>query len=130
MDIIDTTLKANSRNIAGMGIRTEPGAWDWTSFTIDGANHDLDVSSIVPAGAKWVLFQYELTNTQANVYFGLHKNGGSAWFDAGLVYSQVANVPIRGQLWVQCDLNRIVEYIFQNTGSWSSTALSVVSWAF
>lgn len=102
--------------VAGYTDRGDPAAYDWTLAELieDGAYHDLDLSAIVPAGAKAVsLFVlYKASATAMAVRF--RKNGNTNANNRGQVTSAVANLPITGDITVACDNNRVIEYFLSS----------------
>lgn len=90
--------------------RGDPAAADFTSFTTDSYWHDLDLSSIVPSGAKAVLLGLELLDDAAGSYFLVRKNGNSNAYNADKIRTQVANISMDGNLIVFVDANRVIEY--------------------
>jgi len=111
--------------------RGDPSAFDFTlsgtPLTTDGTWRDLDLSSIVPAGAKLVLFIVYILDDAANSAFGIRKNGNSNAFNSGFCRTQVANIPNYIDMLVPCDTNRVVEY-FATSLTWSDIGITVKGW--
>lgn len=105
--------------------RGDPASYDWTvgSFTTNGAYHDLDCSSIVPAGAKAIVFRVYLSDETEDVFFQMRKNGNSNGINNSKLFVQTANRTATCDMIVACDSNRVVEYLASNT---TITTLSVV----
>lgn len=101
-----------------------------TTLTIDGAFHDLDLSSIVPLGAKAVLLHIQLRHTAPAVglYVAFRKNGETNAYDSMYCYPQVANLDIFFNIAVSCDTNRVIEYYVINTATWSVITVTVKGW--
>ena len=81
-----------------------------TDFTTDDTWNDLDVSSIVPAGAVAIVFNVLIADGVASSQFAFRKNGNINERNRGRVYTQVPNVNIVSDLIIACDANRVVEY--------------------
>ena len=109
--------------------RGDPDAFDWTqgNFTQDSTWRDLDLSSIVPAGAVLVLFRCLIRHAIVSKTFGLRKNGNSNEYSRVRPISQVANIPVEYNLIIECDEDRKVEYNAE-ANSWSNIDLVVMGW--
>ncbi len=92
--------------------RGDPAAWDWTviNFTRDFNWHDLDLSGIVPAGAKSVLFLGELKDDLVGKVFYLRKKGNVNTRNKCVVITQVSGIGNTHDLVCPCDSNRKVQY--------------------
>ncbi|GAH84380.1 unnamed protein product, partial [marine sediment metagenome] len=90
--------------------RGDPAAVDWVTgdFTRDGAWHDLDLSAIVPAGAKAVVFQGFFKSSVVEEIFQLRKKGNANAVNVSQLRSQVAAVLISGDLTCPCDTDRFI----------------------
>lgn len=111
--------------------RGDPGAQDWTKldFTVDAGWHDLDLSAIVPAGAKSVLFVALVQHTLVNKLFMLRKKGNANIFNISSINTVVANVNYY-QDWVcPCDKNRVIQYR-ATPPAWAIMSLLVKGWWF
>lgn len=107
--------------------RGDPSSPDFTSFTTDNAYHDLDLSSIVPAGTSAVCIHLTAKNSAVaggeSVTF--RKKGNTNSQNVSVLFSQVANVLFSGDCTVAVDSNRFIQYLFTNGAAWSSTSLTV-----
>jgi len=92
--------------------RGDNAAWDFTvlDFIYDNAWHDLDLSSIVPAGATWVLLKTNLESLSAEKKFDMRMKGNTNVYNTVAIWTPFANVRIGGAFLVPCNANRIVEY--------------------
>ncbi len=92
--------------------RGDPSAYDFTvtSFTTDGTWRDLDLSAIVPTGAKAVLLLVSVKDDIVNAAIGFRRNGNSNTIAASTILVQVANYINTQDIIVACDANRIIEY--------------------
>ena len=80
--------------------------FDAGDLTDDGTFNELDLSSIVPAGATWVLLRCQINHSVVN--FGLFFRKGGATTGAGEcagIRTQDANVTNMGNLLVALDSN-------------------------
>lgn len=111
--------------------RGDPAATDWTkaSFTTDGAAHQLNCSSIVPAGIRFITFRLSILDDVVGTYFSMRKNGNSNWINSGGLTIQVANVANFAQFRIPCDQNGIIEYIASNV-SFTAITLGIMGWEF
>jgi len=109
--------------------RGDPAAMDYvkTDLTIDGAWHDLNLSAIVPAGAKAVLLRTSLQSGAATDKIRYRKNGNTNEINACGCESLRANVA-RTRLGVTAiDANRVIEYNADNI-AWTTLELVVRGW--
>lgn len=111
--------------------RGDPAAADWTkdTLTADGAFHDLDLSSIVPAGAKAVLISITVKDDAAGSRVLLRKNGNSNSWNVGVATTQVANLRHFEDVVIPCDTNRVIEYELTNT-VWTEIYFLIKGWWF
>ena len=120
-----------SGTVSGIGFvdRGDPAAFDFTvgDLTTDGTWRDLDLSAIVPAGAKAVLFNVGIRDNLVEQIFYLRKNGSAIVFSSSTIKTQVANIGFYVDLIVACDSNRVIEYLAANT-AWTTINLTVRGW--
>ena len=97
----------------GYNDRGDPAAFDFdeTDLTLDGAWHDLDLSSIVPVGAKAVEFHMELNESHKGDGLRFRKNGNSNVINHSEIVAPVAASVVHQDMVVGCDSNRVIEYI-------------------
>jgi hypothetical protein len=109
--------------------RGDPSAHDFAvgDLTTDGSWHDLDLSGIVPAGAKAVLLGVQVIDDTVNVGIGFRRHGNSYGINAGYFMEIVANGNLRGTLIVPCDSNRVIEYL-ANNNIFSTINITVMGW--
>ena len=111
----------------------DPSTFDWietgsgTILITDGLVHDLDCSAIVPAGAVAILMMVIVLDNLTGSTIALRRKGNMYWYAQGGVSTQVANISIRNNFVVPCDVNRFVEYITTNT-SYSNISLGILGW--
>lgn len=108
--------------------RGDPAGIDWThaDLTMDDTWRDLDLSSVVPAGASLVLFVVVLSDNDLGAIFGMRKNGCTNDYNRTSVRSTVVNQAIYCNMLVACDSARIIEY--KATVSLTRLELTVAGW--
>lgn len=110
--------------------RGDPAAVDFAvgALTTDGAWHDLDLSSIVPASAKAVILRAAIEDDAASSAFAFRKNGNSNAINIARQTTQVSGVTIHiPPTIVPVDANRVVEYLATNT-TWTTINIAVCGW--
>ena len=109
--------------------RGDPAAPDFTqaTLTLDDNWHDLDLSTIIPAGTQAVLFSAQLKANIAYSHFIMRTKGNvNAWAVAS-GNAVTTGAISRETLIVAPNANRIVEYVGKNT-TWPALTLTVVGW--
>lgn len=84
--------------------------FDVDDFTTDNTWNDLDLSSIVPVGAKAVLLEVYIKDDAVNTTLEFRENGNSNDFNTTILRTQVANVFNIADMIVASDVNRVIEY--------------------
>jgi len=84
-------------------------------FNKDGCWHTLDLSAIVPSGAKIVEIYGAFGHAANSYWFIMRKHGDTGEYNTGGLATQVANVIIGGNFMVACDADRKVDYLAQVT---------------
>jgi hypothetical protein len=125
----DTELSAAINNYGNFVDRGDPASYDFTtgSFTTNGVWHDLDLSSIVPAGAKAVLLHVYFYDTAAGSTLAVRKNGNSNNISASYFITQVPNISVEFEAICPLDDGRIIEYYGTNK-TFSSINFGVKGW--
>lgn len=111
--------------------RGAPALWDFATgdFTKDGAFHDLDLSSIVPAGAKAVHCRLYIRAGTVAAQALFAKKGDGASKNLTQAFIQVSLVKYSVDFFCALDENRFIEYKFDNI-TWTSINLCVRGWIF
>lgn len=111
--------------------RGDPAASDFVKadLTTDDNWHDLDFSTIIPAGAIAVNLQLVILASTTQRYFILRKKGNSNAYAAPTVRTQVANGVNDACFVVSLDSNRKCQYKASNI-VWTVIAISVLGWFF
>ena len=128
-------LKATAGVISGstdLGFvdRGDPSAFDFSigDLTTDATWRDLDLSSIIPAGAKAVLFSATVRDDDAaNSVFQLREKGNSNTHNVAAIRTQAAAVTQELALIVVPDSDRKVQYKASNV-TWNKIDLLVRGW--
>ena len=109
--------------------RGDPSAIDFTKadFITDGSWHDLDLSAIVPAGAKFVSVHVHVNATSAGATMRLRKNGNVNEANNYTVATPAADLRNDGYFWVPCDENQVIEYRADNV-TWNTLEVHVMGW--
>jgi len=109
--------------------RGDPSDFDFTitDFVTDGNAHDLDLSSIVPRGAKAVLIRVGIIDDAVSSWIYFYKKGNTNQFNASIIYCQVSNVAIWNDRIVIPDSNSKISYITYNT-TFSGIYVIVAGW--
>lgn len=96
-------------------------------FTTNGSWQDLDLSSIVPAGASAVSMILSLEDNLVGSWIMFRKKGNSNFYNRALARTQVANINLDVDLMVFCDSNRVIQYNGFNT-TFTGINLTVKGW--
>lgn len=112
-DEISCALLAGRINYVDRG---DPASADFTrpNLDTDGAVHDMDLSSIVPAGAIAVHLRFTIMGTSVGLYFRFFEKGNSNTVNRLNQLTQVANVTIECDGFIMLDANRVISYITSN----------------
>jgi len=103
--------------------------YDFTeaTLTIDGAWHDMDLSSIVGAGVRLVLLRVIINNTSIGEPANFRTKGYSGAANRATLRIQEAGYVYDTDMWILTDASGIIEYLFSNT-TWTSIDITVRGW--
>ena len=101
--------------------------YDVDDFTTDNTWRDLDLSSIVPSGAKAVCVRVQVYDGAAASALRFRKNGNSNDVEIYIIRTQVINVQNDGVAIISLDANRVIEYKGDNL-AFSSISFHVMGW--
>jgi len=92
--------------------RGDPKAADYAigDFTVDNTWRDLDLSSLVPAGARAVLLRVDIRDAATSKVFAIREKGNGEAINIAQFSTQVANITVAGDLIAICDQDRVVQY--------------------
>jgi hypothetical protein len=96
-------------------------------LTTDGTWRDLDLSSIVPAGATHIELTVQIWDESTDVRIRFRENGISGEYNVAEVRTHTAWITSNGRFLVKCDSNRVIEYFATNT-TISGIYISVTGW--
>ncbi len=110
--------------------RGDPGVVDKSigDFTLDGNWYDLDLSAIVPAGAKVIHIRFVLTGNANGLAFKLEEKGNTNHINILDGCTQAADCAMHKDGFVTCDSNRVISYAGSPSVNWSNILLVVRGW--
>lgn len=111
--------------------RGDPAAWDWTEATLVQNNswHDLDLSGIVPAGVKCVLFRSVIKAAEINKYLRLKTKGNVNDYNAATSSTIVANANNFQDLKVAPNSDGVIQYL-GSFATWQYFRFTIAGWWF
>ena len=101
--------------------------FDLFSLTTDNNWHDLDLSGIVPAGAKAVLVTVVLLSATASTSLTLRKKGNTLEVNVARMTTTVANLTHIADLACPISTTRFIQYNILDI-PWTFLSLSVKGW--
>lgn len=109
--------------------RTDAAANDFSvgDFTTDATWNDLDLSGIIPVGAKAVVVKILARDGSVNFSFQFRKKGNSNVTEYFGIRTQVNNIYIANQGVVECDSDRVIQYFGSNT-TWTAVYVHIMGW--
>ena len=109
--------------------RGDPSGYDFASgsFTKDGEWHDLDLSSIVPAGERLVYIRVNFYDNLVNSYAWFKPKANSNTINSSARRIQAANLAQDMMFFIVCDANGIIQYNFTNT-TYNFINFTVLGW--
>lgn len=125
IDIIKEWIGLN----AGYFFRGDISAWDFTlvDFVRDENWHELDLSAIVPEGAKAVLLKVVVESVFEDKKFDLRAHGQIYNYNTCAIFTPKSSVRIGGVYLVPCDADRKIDYEAYSTG-FTTINVIVVGW--
>jgi hypothetical protein len=126
-----TISNAYSWNQTGFVDRGDPADWDFEvgGLATDEAWHDLDLSEIVPKGAKAVYLYVVVNDDLTNKIICFRENGNSNAANINIIRTYIAGINSQDSFFVSCDSNRVIEYLASNT-TWTGIHILVRGWCF
>lgn len=111
--------------------RGDPAALDFIlgDFVQGFIWQDLDLSGIVPAGAKAVVIRLSVANNLVGSSVFLRRNGNANFINCAGVANTSGSITIRGDVTVALDENRIIEYLVVPS-QWLVIDFAVAGWWF
>jgi len=87
----------------------------------------LDLSAIVPAGAKAVKLAVRIQNPISHMFLTFRRKGSGAIRGSSKLITQVANIRFGADVVVGVDENRIIEYL-STPAAWTLADIAVTGW--
>lgn len=94
------------------------------TLTIDGAWHDLDLSSIVGESRVLVLIQAYLNDNAGDKELKIRTKGNINEVNVGTCHTQVANKTCDRNIFVYTDVNGIIQYMI-DVATWQTIDLVI-----
>lgn len=131
IDIIKEWIIAQGYLTTSFIDRGDPVIWDYGTgdFTPDDAWHELDLSSLVPEGAKEVSLRVVIEHSAVDKVLYFRKHGNVASNNIGGARTQVSMVIFEADTNVALDENRKIDYHL-NSPAWIIVHLTVKGWWF
>lgn len=125
-DEINVTGLTGTHQYIDRGVAANP---DFTQATLttDETWNELDLSSIVGAGATFAYIKLSITDATPDLFFGIRKKGVGTTHTIFAVRNQVANIAIFAYAFVPLDENLKAEYMGTNT-TFDAIAITVCGW--
>ena len=110
--------------------RGDPSSYDFQigDLTEDGAWHDMDLSAIVPEGAKFVVMHFILTGNATALDFALREKGNTNEINTVDACTQATACAGHMEGVVKLDSNRVIEYKATTSANWTSIDVHVRGW--
>lgn len=129
----ETAQAAAEAAVASISVfvdRGDPSAADYNaaSLTKNGSWHDLDLSSVVPAGATSVLLRVTVNHSLAEKSINFRKNGNTNSVNVAGVINPVAGVSNVQDIVVAVDSNRVIEYNAVSNATWNTLDIVIAGW--
>jgi hypothetical protein len=108
--------------------RGDPSDWDFTDATLtaDGSYHELDLSSIVPAGATFIVARFSMSYFTPGSAGMFRKLGHTGGMNVSVRATQSANIVFADDILVEVSEDRKIEYRFSSNPN--SIYFSVRGW--
>lgn len=109
--------------------RQDPATSDFNQGTLthDAAWHEMDLSSIIPAGTKLVMLRVQLIAVPTIGVMKVRRNGNTNDVNTDVASMETVGFPELRTLWVVPDADGKVEYWFTDV-TWIAIAVSVAGW--
>lgn len=132
LELIEPMLAALKVTIHGQLGAFDRGNVENIDFTLpffitDNAWHDLDLSAIVPAGARFVLFHTYIKNFTVGKAFYIQTKGNPDAHNISRIEAQISGLGLRADWTCPVNSNRKCEYR-AHVGGWSVINLTVKGW--
>lgn len=98
-------------------------------FTGDSSWHDLDLSSKVPANAKWVIMSLKIKGNIPSCYMEWASKSMSSGYPQYNFICQVANILGTGTMILPLDSEKKVQYRLQAAVTWAGVDVDIIAYA-
>lgn len=117
------------KNVRESKNRGDPAAFDFTviGFTCDGAWHDMNLSTIVPAGATLVAMRLLIKDDVVGSRITFRRRGDTNEYNVSDFFILTANQSQGHDMIVRCDGDRRIQYK-ASAVAWISISLCVKGW--
>jgi hypothetical protein len=127
--LIESEVSAVQADKSGYVNRGDPAANDFEvgDFTCDAAEHDLDLSGIIPVGCKAIQFFIAVKDDAAGSVLSFFPYVHTYNYNRCAIRTQVADVDIYADYWLVVDSNRKIKYKATNT-VWTMISFCIKGW--
>jgi len=125
-DEIDCTGLPGRVNIVHRGTM-ETQDFTYSDFDFSAGFHTLDMSSVVPVGAKFVFFLVNMVSPTVGRYFLCRHPGDTGQWNSGVLFAQVVDQAIRKTMLCGLNAAREIEYMIHADG-FSTFDITVRAW--
>ncbi|MBW1996365.1 MAG: LamG domain-containing protein [Deltaproteobacteria bacterium] len=110
----------------------DPSSHDFVlgDLTTDGNFHELDLSGIVPTGARFVALGVRVKAPATYKYIQFKPRDNTNNYAVHIVYTTEADVPNYGYVVVRLDSNRKIYYKTVNYANWTFIYIDVMQWFY
>lgn len=131
IDIVLAAMKAWYADYGGFHDRGPHDSFDYSlgDLTVDNAFHELDLSSIVPDGAKGIVLHLKASSTDITKLARMRRAGDPETLTRCVIRPQVANIEITVHVIIPVDSTRKIDYMLRADG-WVTFIITVKGWWF
>lgn len=129
IDIVTEWIVAAGYLLHSFVDRGDPAAVDYITgdFTKDNTWYELDLSGVVPAGAKAVAITIVVFTTAVGSELSFRRAGNLRTINKATIMTQVANIFLANDLVIAVDSDRKIEYR-ASVATWVVINVSVKGW--
>lgn len=115
--------------LKGFVDRGDPAAYDFTeaTMTTDGTWRDMDLSAIVPSGAKAVTLRISAQDGAVSNYVRFREKGNTNAYNVSMVRTQAIDVYANADVVIKLGPARVIEYYGSNT-TFTNIGVLVKGW--
>lgn len=110
--------------------RGDPSAADFTTggLTKDGTYYDMDLSSLIPAGAVMAILRVVIQSDTANKSVLFREKGNSNVLNTGQIVATVVNVLFAQDLIITLGSGRVIQYAAASGATWTTLSVTVAGY--